>query len=168
MAEVVMRPIEALYFTAPAAVTDFLVASDLLRKILHVILGNMTSTGFPAYFHIADNFKRDIVPVTFLSTVCRALMTNSAAVTSLLTSILNSVGINNSDAVVVQGLVRYMVDKFDSASYRAGGLWHQRVSKHTQGHIIDTFRKYLFNLKSKLYFVALASDIGGIFSIARS
>jgi hypothetical protein len=168
MAEVVMRPIEALYFTAPGAVTDFLIASGLLRKMLHVILGNMTSTGFPAYFPVADNLKRDIVPVTFLSTVCRALTTNSSAVTSLLSSMLNGAGINNSDAVVVQGLVRYMVDKFDSASYRVGGQWHQRVSEDTQGHLTDTFRICLFNFNLKLLSVALASDIGGVFPITRS
>ena len=127
MVEVIVRPIEALYFTAPAATAEFLSVSGILRKMLHVVLANTSSSNFSIHFPVADTFRRDIIPVTFLSTICRTLMVNFAAVTAQFSSMLNDAGISSSEGAVFQAFIRYMLDKFDSVSYRNGGKWHQKL-----------------------------------------
>lgn len=120
-----MRPVEALFFSAPLSTCKLLCDVGAVACMLRSCAA--ATPTFKDYFALC--VEKDISIVTYLSVVCRVLLLDPAALTNQCNLVLGSAGIQNegSDAILLQALFRLMIDIFDKVEYRTAGVWHQKL-----------------------------------------
>lgn len=68
-----------------------------------------------------------LIIVIYLSLLCRLFMNDHTALSSQVSAVLNSVGINNGEELFFHSLLRLLLDMFDKCDYRVGGVYHQKL-----------------------------------------
>ena len=116
---VVRRPLDALFFAAPAAAAAFVCRSGVLAAMLRTCGAAMDN--FKMYF--PDFGEKPVVLVAFLSVVCRSLTIAPAALHEQIAGVLQQVGVQGGESFFQQGLFRLLVDNFDKVE----GLWDKRL-----------------------------------------
>lgn len=54
-------------------------------------------------------------------------MNDHTALSSQVSVVLNSVGINNGEELFFHSLLRLLLDMYDKCDYRVGGVYHQKL-----------------------------------------
>ena len=79
------------------------------------------------YLTIIFFFVSFLLAVIYMSLLCRLFMNDHTALSSQVSVVLNSVGINNGEELFFHSLLRLLLDMYDKCDYRVGGVYHQKL-----------------------------------------
>jgi hypothetical protein len=124
----VVRPIEALLLACPQDATAFLLQSGLLLDLLKPCCASM-----PEYSsQLEDMQEADIAIVSYLSVLARIALVTPAAASEAANALavhpdlVSHLG-GATGGVLLRGLIRLMIDKFDCVGYCTGGSYRRRL-----------------------------------------
>lgn len=144
-----VRPIEVVLLMAcssssPRGVMDFLLAADVLTVVIRPCLAAMGSlccnedvVAVGTFSNIAAHFEEfqesDIALVSYLAVCARCLLLDAGLLASCCSRAMirasgPASGGYDTENILLKGICRLLIEKFDTFGYSKGGIWRRRLS----------------------------------------